>query len=1087
MPISPDKIQQLKSVIERAKAGNIDPAKVQALEMRLNSMVEGYDPGNDSMPEVQDGPTLGGYHYNPTVEQFRKDIKNRALQEKLGLRNLSSSPSAGAAYIQESVPELKNDNIIDQLDKNSPEYKAYSDYVFQQSQSKDPNLTRYEDIDIRTNPFDAAAGAALKYGAGALRGVEKSAGLGIPSAALAESMVREPMEPGMRASQATRPRQSTPQADQAAKRFVQDEVRDAESASPGAVLAGEIAGYALPISPVNAGTNAALKATNYAGRNPLVKTAIASQIGGAGAVTEGAIQDVTSPESMDWANAIDNAKTRYLYGAGLGAAGDIVSQAAGGIVNAQKTSPRFQDVRNLQRAGGDTHVLKGVTVPKNIQENINKAAAGQVPISAQDYAATKVAPQVQVNLESKARAGASKAKEALDRYRNSPDGLKEHSLGPVVKNVLKFADAPGFKGQLSGGSVPANAKAMQTIRKELENIGEVTHMTPAEFAEFQKSNPDSFQLNSNQSGNLGIKTEQGKVPVVVARKGNAGAVLDAEERLAADLRFATKEVGADNPVLKEINKAFKEVRDKFEYYPNEASVAPTEIATEPPTPTSNRQPVKTDTIPAPRPVAKAGARSIAREATPSQYAVGAEDPNIGNRRAFVELLPEAKASLDELEYDKHLEGMKKDNARSSSLQNEFSEYVAPPQNYPERSESPNRAFAKRSDSSLKEYAEDEAKIKAHSDSEAKRIALEKKARELGISPEELQKISDSESFIDVGDDQLEELPDSVPPAQQRQTQPVPYTKKSPKELYGEGSTQADIDFPNESIHPIIRKGKKFKVENKRANTEGGFEYELSEETAQKPTTPNIRPKAHIEPEVPEYESISEDIAPDSFMKDFVPPDIKSKMGLESQLDAQLLTRDIQDQIRIEQRAQAKNRGQQLRATLDDGTEVQGLSALQRQHHLENNALEDATSLTGANNPVNIHRRVVGYGTTPGNMHQDQELFNQAQELGLERELAEVAGTRVAPALQARSFGLAGQGPLNALMDATAFRLNPILGAVSDQPYPNPFAPPASSPSERIRQYGIEAARRLLNQQGGITGARYGGDLAEIDPLKVKRY
>jgi hypothetical protein len=160
--------------------------------------------------------------------------------------------------------------------------------------------------------------------------------------------------------------------------------------------------------------------------------------------------------------------------------------------------------------------------------------------------------------------------------------------------------------------------------------------------------------------------------------------------------------------------------------------------------------------------------------------------------------------------------------------------------------------------------------------------------------------------------------------------------------------------------------------------------------------------------------------------------------------------------------------------LDDGTELSGLSALQRAHSRAQEKLTQVKTDTSAEYGSAIHNKVRSFDTG-GNFAADKELLQQAKELGIEKDLRAVTGAAVGPSLKSRAFFNSPHGLLQGGIDAAAFRADPILRAIGNVE-PNPFTADPNSPAGRIQKYLFEdSAKNLLNLQGGRLG-RFGNEI-----------
>ncbi len=161
---------------------------------------------------------------------------------------------------------------------------------------------------------------------------------------------------------------------------------------------------------------------------------------------------------------------------------------------------------------------------------------------------------------------------------------------------------------------------------------------------------------------------------------------------------------------------------------------------------------------------------------------------------------------------------------------------------------------------------------------------------------------------------------------------------------------------------------------------------------------------------------------------------------------------------------------QLTAELDDGTTVEGFSALRRKQHLTNTEMEKIRQRTGVEGDKATIEKMAKFNRG-NNILDDEALLKVAKELGLEEELRKVAGTGAYMELSDRRFGMGGEGFKRSMADLFGLRGDKLAELLSGAPR-NPFD---RSPSSAAGS----AARRFLDLTGGRVGARHGDDLQLI--------
>jgi hypothetical protein len=171
---------------------------------------------------------------------------------------------------------------------------------------------------------------------------------------------------------------------------------------------------------------------------------------------------------------------------------------------------------------------------------------------------------------------------------------------------------------------------------------------------------------------------------------------------------------------------------------------------------------------------------------------------------------------------------------------------------------------------------------------------------------------------------------------------------------------------------------------------------------------------------------------------------------------------------------APNKFTPVKETLDDGTEVTGLSALQRMHSKALKRKDEIIAGTGVTTQQGVINKVKQFKSGQ-NVTADQEILNEAQKLGLEGPLNQVAGTRALQNLRARGNIETSQGLFKGLIDAAGLRALPALEAVGNVPQ-NPFIAQPNTPSGLIQKYLFQNAARDL-AAGGRAG-QYGNEVSD---------
>lgn len=1121
--------KRAEALLERAKKDpNTDPARLNNLQMQLNSFYEnatdealGKEPVAampEAVPTAARREGVGGYFYEPSVEEFQGALKDRKVREILGLGDTySSGETSGESYLKSKVPALAgmSKTDISRLSENSDEYKKYSDYAYQEALKKDPDLARYSQLDVTNNPFKKSLGAVVKHGPAAVLGAEKTLGLGVPRLA---AQVIASSNPDSAADAQYDPMGSPVNESHPEKaRAIREGIETAESLSPTAGMLGQLGGYVVPWAPSNAASRGLQGALGYAAANPFTKAGISGLVGGITSAGEGAIQDFTENPDISGQQLLDNSIPRAVWGAAGGAGGDLLGSLSGKTQQALQQSPRFQGIKNQKDIGGNTNLLSGVETTPAVRENVRNHLLGRENKTPQDIAAQKVAPKIQQSLDNQMDVAAAKINKQVQDYIKSPEGMELHSADPVVDRMLAMADKGTVSLPVSGRTVSANRSAAENIRKSLQEFSDFNHVSPEEAKAITEKHGGRI-LSDRQAAVLGLPQEPDKVHVVVPGKFNAEALLTKEDNIDRLLKYDTREGGVDNPVLQEMNLGFKDIRDKFKYggerqaanqsikpssRPSEtydvreSDIAPSSVG-------EVRTEVTQDTVP-PRDLTlqQDPVTGTRRELTPSEYSNGVEveGPNVGND--WKNTVPEAEQYIKELDYKGNVEAQKAANRKTSELLNgEFSFADSPP-----ITDKPNPFD--HSELSEINKIRNEQKYAGDADPETLAARERVKARRNGSAQGKL------DNEFKKPDSPVANNP-TTPVIKIKGNTPIPVyeQRKLDLEKYLQtheghitkqmaGQKMGWDQKPEWQIDELVKEGKLEQVpagEKKLGQVD--IEYRV-------PKKSNVVELPSPASATPESSSIVEDLGESQYQEEVVPPplpkaappslpkvnqsvNIKSTMGLESQLDAQLLRRDIADQAKLDgvenplnakpnpnkDTSEVATNPTQLTATLDDGTVVYGFSALRRKQHEALTALKEAKKGTGSASKEASHRRVLGYKNGEGSPYENEALAKEADSLGIRQELEEVPATREYPGLRARAFGGGGEGPMNSLKDFFGFRGDAFLGAIAGEPQ-NPYAPMPNTPGGRIKQYLFRQGvpmRPLL--EGRMAGARYGNEAAD---------
>lgn len=701
MPITKENYRAAEEAIERAKANNVSPAAINRMQMALNSFYENYGHELDT-PEVEEPEVLTseperpsvkyadttsyGYHMEPSVEQFRKDIVRPEVRKRLGIGQAQATNVAGD-YIASKVPELRGitdvsttitPEVASQLGRESPEYKAYAEDAYKQSLENNPEIIRSRDIDPMENPLDFAKSRYLESVPSLAMGLEQGIGGGILSGIA---------------------RRMSPTANETIEKY--------QNMSPTAMTVGQVAGSVSPIAVSNVAANAATKVIPKLS-NPVARHLAGGGIAGAVAASEGVTQDWSQNPEHTIEENLETAVYSAPAAFGLGTVGSLAADAASAGRQALRESPRFEDVNTLKNAGGGTHVIRGVFAPPQVKENIRLGTGQRAVTFPADVAAEKVAPQIQESIQNRLDKTVKQIGGEVEAYRNNPQyQAMQENLQPAFDAAINMV-MKGHLTKASGLTAAANPKMAQRVNKLIKDYADVNQFTPADAREFVR-NQGGRILSPEESRVLGLPVEEGNVNVLRPANVNPDQLLALEDSLAEELKYAAKKGGIDNPILQEFNRNLKVIRDKFPYFqdstPPVNATAPTEMnldsqrfptrtPTPPPTEAVNA-PDTGDSLPSPfesitpeEMVEKSSGRPVDFDLSPEEYAAGVHEKPVTPER-LSDLKRNYETFLQDWNDPNRIKAVQADNERNLRLQQSLEAegyQMAPIQDYPHNPE-----------------------------------------------------------------------------------------------------------------------------------------------------------------------------------------------------------------------------------------------------------------------------------------------------------------------------------------------------------------------------------------------------------------
>jgi hypothetical protein len=1192
MPLNSSNYQQAEDILARLRMDpNSDPNRISAFENELEQYYStSRHPGSPALAEqaqrsqeaakVSPGSTLGGYAYEPTVEQFQSDFSRPEVRQSIGFNGSdSSSYNPVSETIKAVDPEgfaslpqtdRYSPEVVGSLGESSPEYKAYATRSFEEAKRQNPNVDRAEEIDPFKNPFKWAGGQAMKL-APLVMNYARSASAHIPEIMATQSAkhpeLQTPMnEYGMFPSM-EEPISEDEQNIRA--KAITAPIRNIENVSPGLALTGSLLGSASPVGVESGVVKAASEGLGYANAGKLARGAIGTGVGTVGALGSMALENVARNPSIEWADQMQDAKHAFLPILGGSALGEIVSQGAGAMHRrARTTATSAGELRNLERSGGGTSIPFGVHGTPEIRANFDAASASPTQDWPEAVAARNVAPKIEESVLKKTEDAIKKISGEVDEYTKHPLGLKEQNVSPVADTVFEMAGR-GTYTMPDGKVVSADPEAMKVLGNELSRMGTISHMTPTEAAEYIKQNPNARQVGTKQIATLGLSTQEGKIPVFTGANMNAEALISAQDRIERALGFDRIAGGRDHPVLKEIDRGFRQVRDRFEYpaagLPTDPAMADTAIPEPSPvpdrrspnrptneqwaamkkpagvdrnTPISSVPDVKTEPPPVqsvPAPLNEVKGNKRYQEPSASEYAKIQAGENVdksgnGYQRLMdtTDIAPGYRLRADKNEIS-NLEKLAADETALDEI------YKANPGISEDEAiqilNAKNRLSAEDNP-----YTPEFPKGESEQGGWGSPFRRDKSP----FSPENLKR-PDYEDWSPNEDLYTANPPESLPADSYQSVKPESVKPQSKDELFPDVPDQVGIPDKKELIEKhygtdpekvkkIIAdtdkladnlskeelaavhdytggKGtkvgtpewesalKKLEIKNP---TDAGPIYSGTRMSQQqfdkmikgglfsvnKPMSGSFnegvsgafaagRPKRG---EVPVVFKIDELDSASSFNS--------KKLGVRGttgEREVILNNKDFEISGTSKNEhgdtvVHLKQRPTQLRETLEDGTVVTGFSAKRHQQHKALQELEELKRKTGSTEQ-STYSNVLNYAKNPANYYKDQALMEEANKLGLGDQLREVAGTRAFQALSNRAnpTNLISLNPSGSRFDPIMMRLDPIFGALSNQPA-NPFVKAPNTIGGRIQQFMLNQLKNSSNLSGGTGAARYGNEI-----------
>jgi hypothetical protein len=1028
-------VQKLKSVINSARSQvNSYDSSSRKVDPQTNRLTA--DAGTGEEIRVGDGNALTNeYFYEPSLQSVRDRIaSDPSLSERLGLPKFGKREQmVGQQAVQDALQSQGVQPLpsVDTIDANSSVYKAIADADWkeraEQAKKEGKNLARYSKIKLKDNPSEAIVGGISQH---------------VPAALLGAANAIAPI---------------APKGDERHEAWK----RKALDASPTAETIGTIAGAASPVSAGSQISNAVVKASNYAARSPVAKTAIGALGGALSSVGEGELQaagnelDKDDPSLQGYFDGIRERVTdNAIYGGLPGAGGDILSQASkAGAESLRNFSPAVKGLRELENAGGDLRMPTGavgvpvpgsamlspVRVPDEVMGNFRASSKDGEILSPIEIAANKVAPKIAQSVDQQAQEAYRQAGESLEKYHNSPQGLAAKRVTKPARVMLDMIREGQNVGDLGtvGDAVP---KVANKLRQRLLNEVERKEVSVDEYDRLKAQyGDDIIDLDPADADNILGQVKQEQVQASVqpnvpepVNPFNPPAIKNMGPEAMADTIPApvaepvdARDAGTVPPKGKQKKAAGKVAG------PAERDITPTNLY-------ENANYARNEYGEKMRPY-----REAMRASDMKTQNLMDEFPYVENadpvsvkpselelaRTEFPDDSPFPKSQIEDIAASEveELSSLTPDELKiaEESLKSAYEEGIAVPNegNY------------------TPEYALEQVKKAGGVDSAAR---LNKGMRSMekpmapykdAKTPQEATKIATSlehpiELAVDNGQTMLRDGRHRLEAAKRAGATEI----KARVRVFRPDGKAEEVGVIN---LPIGKSTAAAKSGNK---------------TVLVPRARNSR----------QIEKIQQDIAEDL-------QGISKDSDWLKKVDKAF--RETRDQFEPNEFTPGE-------MTLDDGTKVTGLSALQRKHHELLKEIDEMKADTSSKSKTAILNKIKAFASGQ-NGTADKELLEQAKKLGLEKELRQVAATRVVPGLKTAGSPLENEkGMFTGLKNAGIQRILPILEAVGNVPG-NPFIANPNTPAGRIQKYLFEnSAKNLLNFEGGRLG-RFGNEAQDL--------
>lgn len=1125
-----------------------DAGKVQSVSKPMQTKPMGPPPP----PSADMKPSQAGFNYffEPSIAEVQKMYRDDPdLAKRLGvdpgwLYGVAEAareedvlePSMGVKMGTNTIPAKTH---LDNLKETDEAYTSLANHLWQTTGSDAAlngiNVQRYRDIPLRGQTPDFLAGGAIynieRRLTPAVLGATDSMTFGMASPA--GDYLTEKIDEGLKGLG----------VEEGAEVFgPQPTAEEVRNRSPGSYLAGSLYGYGLPRNPTNAlqqgAYNQGIKAMGYGERVPgqIRMPPAGAQVGasvvagGLANTAEGAARDFTTElqRSGDVSAAAKSAVTEMPFNQAMGMAGGVVGEALGQVAGKGRELIRSQDnlrapLKALREAGGETSITRGVVPTTEIRDVTQESLVDGSVGSPAAIAAERVAPQIQESLERQNFEAGDKIGKQMEAYYGHPDYRNiAVSSKPLIKAVVEMAKGGQSIAPVSGSVTHMDQNVMRAIRNELNS---------AKWAEPRYTTPEQAQLIADEVDGVVTDAEtafsifgppkrpvgRGSVAVIVPLQMNARQLITFEDKVYDQLKPGPDGARIPSPVYIKLDEAAKQVRDQFPYWEDEAGnlVAPpgggqpsSAAPSTPQGPSSPQGP------PAPPP-----------ESAPSTHALRDSEVDFGP--------PSTAIDISESQYDEVAP------SQPPSTRQELSGSEV--QIQPETEGVPLRYLAGHDITSSKYIPAEEVRSEdflakdgvelGSSDFEPptpktpnlRDLRRRKTGKEAPEGPQkgDYEKHNDyllaradwrlrQGQATDADVKRLAKHTDAMPSTERLPSDPAPQTQRSPTEddatpLSLLAGNKLAMEVPEGSVREPTER-----VARPQKSDEEQVEEVLSPGRVQRSGEAQRMNDLLNQREA--YEQANAGIGkveerlgnwdPDDRFKEIL-RQVSEKMGREvtkeDLIRAGIITgsmaamfSDDENVQRVGAMATMVGKGpdfpKQPTRKLANGEEVKGLSAVRGRQHDLRSGIEDAKRRVGASNEKTVKDRVMEFNLKD-NIDFDKALLQEAEKLGLERELKTAAATKAYHQLSSNRWNLEG------LANRLGVRADQVLEQLSGTPR-NPFyrhQPFGWNRHGKSFLPGAEAGqdiREILNPRGGRTGARFGDELGEFffgdDPEELRR-